>query len=122
MADTILIAEDERVSRNNLSRFLTEEGYEVVVASDGREAIDQIDRRRFDLVLTNMVMPGANGLEVLRHVRSVSPRTATMIVSGYGSAETTAQARLLGACDYVFKPVDLEDLLARIKQHLADGS
>jgi DNA-binding response OmpR family regulator len=118
MAEKILIAEDERVSRNNLSRFLSEEGYEVAVARDGREAIDQIDQNLFDLVLTNMVMPGATGLDVLRHVRSVSPRTPTMIVSGYGSAETTTQARMLGACDYVFKPVDLDDLLARIKQHL----
>lgn len=114
MAGTILIAEDEALPRKNICRVLAEEGYQVHQAADGREAIEAIDKMDFDLVLTDIQMPGADGLAVLKHVREVAPRTFVTIMTAYASVDTAVTALQLGAQDYLLKPIVFEDLLRKV--------
>jgi DNA-binding NtrC family response regulator len=114
MAGTILVAEDEALPRKNICRVLAEEGYQVYQAVDGREAIEAIDKMDFDLVLTDIQMPGADGLAVLKHVRAVAPRTFVTIMTAYASVDTAVTALQLGAQDYLLKPIVFEDLLRKV--------
>ncbi len=114
MAGTILVAEDEALPRKNICRVLAEEGYQVYQAVDGREAIEAIDKMDFDLVLTDIQMPGADGLAVLKHVRAVAPRTFVTIMTAYASVDTAVTALQLGAQDYLLKPIVFDDLLRKV--------
>jgi DNA-binding NtrC family response regulator len=114
MSGTILLAEDEAIARKNISRLLQQEGYAVHEVSDGTEAINAIDRTDFDVVITDIKMPGADGLAVLRHVREVSPQSFTFIMTAFASVETAVQALHLGAHDYLLKPIVLDDLLRKV--------
>ena len=114
MAGTILIAEDEALPRKNICRVLAEEGYQVYQAADGKEAIEAIDKMDFDLVLTDIQMPGADGLVVLKHVREVAPQTFVTIMTAYASVDTAVTALQLGAQDYLLKPIVFDDLLRKV--------
>ncbi len=114
MAGTILIAEDEALPRKNICRVLAEEGYQVYQAADGKEAIEAIDKMDFDLVLTDIQMPGADGLAVLKHVREVAPQTLVTIMTAYASVDTAVTALQLGAQDYLLKPIVFDDLLRKV--------
>jgi len=114
MAGTILVAEDEALPRKNICRVLAEEGYQVHQAADGKEAIEAIDKMDFDLVLTDIQMPGADGLAVLKHVREVAPQTFVTIMTAYASVDTAVTALQLGAQDYLLKPIVFEDLLRKV--------
>jgi len=115
MVGTILVAEDEALSRKNICHVLTEEGYQVHQAADGQEAITAIDKTDFDLVLTDIQMPGADGLTVLKHVRAVAPQTFVTIMTAYASVDTAVSALQLGAHDYLLKPIVFDDLLRKVK-------
>jgi len=114
MAGTILIAEDEALPRKNICRVLAEEGYQVYQAADGKEAIEAVDKMDFDLVLTDIQMPGADGLVVLKHVREVAPQTLVTIMTAYASVDTAVTALQLGAQDYLLKPIVFDDLLRKV--------
>lgn len=114
MIGTILVAEDEALSRKNICRVLAEEGYQVHQAADGKEAMIAIDRTDFDLVLTDIQMPEADGLAVLKHVREVAPQTFVVIMTAYASVDTAVAALQLGAQDYLLKPIVLDDLLRKV--------
>ncbi len=114
MAGTILVAEDEALPRKNICRVLAEEGYQVYQAADGKEAIEAIDKMDFDLVLTDIQMPGADGLVVLKHVREVAPQTFVTIMTAYASVDTAVTALQLGAQDYLLKPIVFDDLLRKV--------
>src|SRR5215510_4726695 len=115
MAGTILIAEDEALSRKNICQVLAQEGYQVHQAADGKEAIEAVDTMDFDLVLTDIQMPGADGLAVLKHVREVAPQTFVTIMTAYASVDTAVAALQLGAQDYLLKPIVFDDLLRKIR-------
>ena len=114
MPGTILIVEDEALPRKNIRRVLTEEGYTVHEAADGEEAIAAVDAIDFDLVLTDIKMPKADGMTVLKHVREVAPQTFVVVMTAYASVETAISAMQLGAQDYLLKPIVYEDLLRKI--------
>lgn len=114
MAGTVLVVEDEVVVRKNICRVLTEESYHVHEATDGQEAIEAIDTRDFDLVLTDIQMPRADGIAVLKHAREVAPQTFVTIMTGHASVETAVSALQLGAQDYILKPIVFDDLLRKI--------
>lgn len=114
MAGTILIAEDEALPRKNIGRVLTEEGYQVHQAGDGKEAIEAINTLDFDLVLTDIQMPEADGLAVLKHVRAVAPQTFVAMMTAYASVDTAVTALQLGAHDYLLKPIIFDDLLRKV--------
>ena len=117
MSSRILLVEDDLATLNNLSSLLREEGYEVAEAGDGGQAFKLLERNRFDLVLSDVVMPGANGFDVLDRVRCVSPSTPVILMSGdFNLLELNMPAR--GATDRLLKPLELAVLLQKVQQAL----
>ncbi len=112
---SILIAEDEDGVRDSLSQVLQEEGYEVVATADGAAAIAALGTREFDLVISDLRMPGKDGLEVLRHARETAPQTLVLIMTAHATVETAVEALRGGAQDYLLKPVMFDDLLHKVE-------
>ena len=115
---SILIADDESLPRKNLARVLESEDYHVYQAENGDEAIDAVNKLDFDLVLSDLKMPGTDGLGLLRHLRNVSPQTMFILMTGYASVDSAIEAFRMGAHDYILKPVVIEDVLQKISRLL----
>jgi sigma-B regulation protein RsbU (phosphoserine phosphatase) len=118
---TLLIVDDEELNREGLARRLQRHEYEVVVARSGREGIELLGERHVDLVLLDIMMPGMNGLEVLKFLRRVDSLIdlPIIMVTAKGETEDMVEALELGANDYVTKPLDFPAVLARIRTQLA---
>src|SRR5215203_3228237 len=114
----ILVVDDERSMREMLSILLKREGHEVSVAENGRSAIDMLNQRPFDLVVSDARMPDLDGLEVLRHARSINPSVIAIMVTAYGSPDLLRGVAQLGVNDYVEKPFNTEVLRFRIRKEL----
>ncbi len=110
----ILVAEDELAVRESLAEVLREEGYEVTAVADGTEAVRALEEREFDLVLSDIRMPGADGLEVLRRTREIAPQTLVLLMTAHATVETAVEAIRRGAQDYLLKPIIFDDLLHKI--------
>jgi two-component system response regulator HydG len=110
----ILIADDEDVIRRLLVRGLVSAGHEVEEASNGNAAIERLHARSFDIVLTDLKMAGSTGLDVLRTAQALQPTTAVIVMSGFASVKSTADAFKCGASDFVEKPFAIEDIESRI--------
>jgi DNA-binding response OmpR family regulator len=114
LARTILVVDDEKTLRETLAESLTEEGFAVVQAADGREAVEQFRRHRPDLILLDLMLPEISGTEVCRIIRAESGVPILMLTAK--SAEVDKVVGLeLGADDYVTKPFSFRELLARIR-------
>jgi two-component system response regulator PilR (NtrC family) len=114
----ILVVEDEEGVRESLVAVLGEEGYQVTAAADGGEALDLLKRQEFDLVLSDLRLPGADGLTLLRHTRESAPQTLFLLMTAHATVETAVEALRQGAQDYLLKPVLFEDLLHKIQSLL----
>ena len=101
----ILIVDDEKSIRVTLREFLTHDGHEVVVASDAPEAETAIQQNGFDVVVTDVILPFASGLELLRVVRERCPRAKIVLITGEPTAEGAELARKEGVAAYLSKPV-----------------
>ena len=104
---SILIVDDERGSREVLARFLRPE-YDVTTAEDGEIGVNLLSRNAYDLVLTDIRMPGAGGFDVLKKTLSLPDPPPCILFTAYGSIDTAVEAMKLGAFDFVTKPVDTE--------------
>jgi DNA-binding NtrC family response regulator len=107
----ILIAEDDEIVRNVISKFLTDEGYPVVTAKDGLGALDHLRLEDIKLVLSDLRMPGADGMEVLRTAMQLNPRISIVLLTAYGTLDTALEAMKEGAYDYIVKPFVMQQLL-----------
>jgi len=116
MTGNILVAEDQDAARMSLCELLREEGYQVHEAPDGATALRLIDELDLDLVLTDLRIPGPDGLAVLKHVREVSPQTLGILMTAYASVDTAVEALHLGAQDYIIKPLIFEDVLRKVRR------
>jgi len=114
----ILVVDDERSMREMLAILLKREGHEVSVAESGRGAIDLLNQKPFDLVVSDARMPDVDGLEVLRHARSINPSVIAIMVTAYGSPDLLRGVAQLGVNDYVEKPFNTEVLRFRIRKEL----
>ena len=112
---TILVVEDQESARDSLVDLLRGEGYDVHEAANGELGIGKIDHLDLDVVLTDLMMPGADGLAVLRHVREISPQTMVVIMTAHASVETAIEAIRAGAQDYMLKPLVFADVLRKIQ-------
>ncbi len=119
MVGTILVVEDQDSARESLSDLLRGAGYEVHEAADGNAAIALVDQLDLDVVLTDLMMPGSDGMAVLRHTRDVSPQTLVILMTAHASVETAVEAMRLGAQDYLLKPLIFEDVLRKVR-HLME--
>ena len=117
----LLIVDDEELNREGLARRLQKHDYDIALAKNGREAIELLGTRPFDLVLLDIMMPGMNGLEVLKFLRRVDSLIdlPIIMVTAKGESEDIVEALELGANDYVTKPLDFPVVLARIRTQLA---
>jgi DNA-binding response OmpR family regulator len=114
----ILVIEDEARIQSFLARGLEAEGYTVVTSGDGREGLELATRARFDLVVLDLLLPGLNGLQVLRELHGHHPEVPVVILSARSDLPTKLRGFELGASDYVPKPFSLDELLARIRARL----
>jgi two-component system response regulator PilR (NtrC family) len=112
---SILIAEDEDGVRDSLEQVLREEGYDVVATADGDAAIAALDTREFDVVISDVRMPGADGLSVLRHAREIAPQTLVLLMTAHATVDTAVEALRGGAQDYLLKPFIFDDVLHKIR-------
>ncbi|MEJ5377232.1 MAG: sigma-54 dependent transcriptional regulator [bacterium] len=106
----ILLAEDDSSARSAFSQFLLGLGYEVREASNGPDALDLLSEGHFDLVLTDLKLPGTDGMEILRAIQPRSPQTLGILMTGYGTIQNAIQAMRLGVFEYLLKPVNFEEL------------
>ncbi len=113
----ILVVDNEQTVRDLLQKALEHAGYDVITASDGREALDKVSQFDVSLVLLDIVMPGLDGFEVLEQMRQYEDIPVIML-SGIGGETTKIDTLTLGADDYITKPFSVEELLARIKAKL----
>ena len=117
----ILVVDDEESIRDLLRLVLTREGYSVVTANGGEEAIEYLEAQRFDLVITDLVMPRVNGVEVLRAARRIDPNYPVMVITGYPSVETVTELVRLGAGDYLTKPFNIDVVRMTVAKLLEMG-
>ncbi|MGH7204627.1 MAG: sigma-54-dependent transcriptional regulator, partial [Nitrospiraceae bacterium] len=116
--EKILIVDDERSMRDVLSIMLKRAGYAVMVAEDGEEAIAQIGKEIFDLVITDLKMPKGSGLEVLKAVKAAAPETVVLMITAFASAESAVEAMKQGAYDYLTKPFQIDEVQLIIRNAL----
>lgn len=116
MGGTILVVEDQATALQSLSELLRDEGYEVLEASEGDSALRKIDDYTIDLILTDLLLPGPNGIEILKRAREVSPQTLVIIMTAHATVETAVEAIRLGAQDYLLKPLVFEDVSQRVSR------
>ncbi|UOQ94298.1 response regulator transcription factor [Halobacillus shinanisalinarum] len=114
----ILIIEDEEKIARVLELELSYEGYEVVKAFDGVEGLQKYREGRWDLLLLDVMLPGFSGIEILRRIRSDDPQTAVIMLTAKDSIEDKVSGLDLGANDYITKPFQIEELLARVRAAL----
>lgn len=106
----ILIVDDDKRLLSTLTSVLSEENHRVVPCDNGLDGIRKCREEKFDLVITDLMMPGASGLDVMREIRRVSPSTLVVLVTGFASLESAVEAIREGAYDYLAKPFKLEEI------------
>jgi ATP-dependent Lon protease len=112
----VLVADDEEITRNNLRHILTKEGYAVVLAADGEEALAQMDRSEFDVVLTDMRMGRVDGIRLLEEVKGRSPETEVVMITGYATVDSAVEVMKKGAFHYLSKPFKNEEVRATLRE------
>lgn len=112
----ILVVDDDYASRLMLKKALEHERYDVTLCSNGSDALSLLKENKFDLVLTDLIMQGISGIELLREVKELDKDIATILLTGHASIETAIQAVRLGANDYMLKPINLEELQIRVRR------
>ncbi len=116
MAPKILVAEDEEITLKHLLYALHKEGYDATGTKDGIEAFDKINSDHFDLLISDVKMPGMNGIDLLEKTRETHPDIDVMIITGFGSVGSAVDAMKRGAYDYITKPFDLDELLIKVRK------
>ncbi len=114
----IHVIDDELIIHEVLSQLLTAEGYEVELSSSGEEALEKHSEQAFDLVLLDLLMPGLDGIEVLKALKRIDPEAIVIIITAYASVESAIAAMKIGAFDYIQKPFKHDELLLTIKRAL----
>lgn len=114
--ERVLIIDDEWSIREVLSGILAAEGLEVTAASDGAEGIEILDREMFNIVITDLRMPKADGIAVLRHIQQRNPDCLGIVATAYGSVESAIEALRAGAFDYITKPFHIDEIRHLIRR------
>ncbi len=112
----LLLIDDEESILLGLGKYLKKEGYRVSTASSGEEGIKKFKESYFDLIITDIMMDGLDGIEVLKQAKEIRPDVLVMMLTGYGSLNTAVDALRLGAFDYMQKPCNKDELLMRTQR------
>lgn len=113
---SILLVDDGEAIRFSVGKHLENEGYGVTVAESGNEAIKMINENHFDVIITDLMMEGIDGIGVLREANELCPDTLVMVLTGHGSFSSAVDALRLGAFDYIQKPCEKDELLMRTRR------
>ena len=111
----ILIVEDDRQNREGLRTLVANAGFDVTVAADYARAATLLSTDRFDLLITDLDLPGGTGLDLVQHARAFSPRIATILMTAFGCSEVRKQAQDLELAGYFEKPLDPQALIELVK-------
>ncbi len=114
----ILVIDDEAVARKNLSHILEKDAYEVMTAEDGRDALTKLSASTFDVVISDIKMPGVDGMEILENIRLGQPDTRVIMVTGYATVPSAVEAMKKGAFSYLAKPFKLDEVRGAVRQAL----
>ena len=115
---TILVADDERSMREMLAIVLRREGYRVLLAAEGRAAVNLLQREPVDLLVSDIRMPDMSGVDVLREAKQADPEVIGIMITAFASTESAVEALRLGAHDYLSKPFDVSELTAKVREAL----
>ena len=116
--ERILVVDDDAVIREGLRRILGQEGYLVETQPNGRAAMDMLQQSSFELLITDLKMPGMSGLEVLQAVRVLQPEMPVILITGYAAVDNAVEVMKNGAADYLAKPFVNEELVAKVRKAL----
>ncbi len=119
MTDQILVIDDEKTLRHFLRLHLQEQGYHVTEAANGKTALRLIDKNNFAVALVDLHLTDMNGIEIIRHLRQVSPRTSIIILTAYATLDSAIEALRQGTHDYLTKPFSTKELLASVADGIA---
>ena len=111
----ILLVDDEFVFTSNMSKLLTSRGYMVTAVNSGDSAIRELEEKDFDIVVLDLKMPGMDGLTTLQEIKKLGFFTETLILTGHGAIDTALEAIKIGAYDYLTKPCEIDELVAKIE-------
>jgi DNA-binding NtrC family response regulator len=117
----LLVVEDRESLRLMLERALRQEGYQVTAAESAESAMPLMGGRQFDLVLTDLKLPGRSGIDVLKASRELQPQAPVLVLTAYGTVHTAVEAMKLGAADFLEKPIEIEDLYRLVESLLGSG-
>ena len=112
----VMVVDDEENIREVLSNYLESLGYQVLTAEDGQDALSKFEPGVFDLIVSDLLMPTIDGLELLKKVRERDKDVIFLMITGYPSIETAVEAIKKGAYDYITKPFHMEDVKLRIER------
>ncbi|MDD5451236.1 MAG: response regulator [Desulfovibrionales bacterium] len=122
MADTapqkILVVDDDKLTLDILTSMLERDGYQVTPVAGGKEALASLGREFYNLILTDLVMDGMDGLTLLKEAKKISPESVVLMITGHSSVETAVNAMYAGAMDYILKPCEQADLLFKVQRAL----
>ncbi len=114
----ILLADDEQIARENLAYILKKEGYEIVAVESGARALEELAKKEFDLVITDLRMPQVDGMQVLERTKELRPETEVLVVTGYATVNTAVEAMQKGAYHYLAKPYQNEEVRILVRKAL----
>jgi DNA-binding NtrC family response regulator len=115
----LMLVDDEERFLSTTAKLLQRKGHQVVTASGGREALDSLEKEDVEVVILDVKMPGMDGIEVLREIRLRFPLVGVIMLTGHGTIESAVEGMKLGAHDFVTKPCDIDDLLAKAEEAAA---
>ncbi|MDU0458309.1 MAG: sigma-54 dependent transcriptional regulator [Geobacteraceae bacterium] len=118
----ILVVDDEAVIRDGLQRTLAGDRFEVETCKSGHAAIELLQEKEYDLIITDLKMPGMNGIEVLKAVKGLQPDIPVIMITGYATVDTAVEAMKNGATDYITKPFTPQQILEKIERSLEQRS
>ena len=117
----ILVIDDEAIALSNMSHVLIKEGYDVTTCKDGESGLNALRHTRFDLILTDLHMPGIDGMDVLQHVHVTTPETPVIMITGHATLDSAVKAMKRGAYHYIAKPFRLDEAREIVKSALEFG-
>ena len=116
----ILVVDDEPDMCEMLSELLSDEGYKLETATNGKDAVKKVLGGSVDIVLLDIMMPGQDGIDTLRQIKDIRPKLPVVMITGFGTLSTARNAMKLGAYDYITKPFNIDCIKEVIKQGLEE--
>jgi len=119
---TILVVDDEAMILRVFERLLSKEGYTVLTASNGKEALELVRKKSLELVILDLKLPDMSGIDILRRIKRPRENPEVIVITGYGTMKTARAAMRLGAYDYITKPFDDNYVRSLVKDALSPAS